>query len=298
MDSVVLVKEVFDLSVWVETEARTLRLDPADLVPAPNPSDLAGLSMAVALGAGSTTALLLGPAESERTLRKCLDYGADRAIHLVCPDLDQLESHQVAGLLAGAIRGLDLKCDLLFSGHDPSGSGLAGGQIGAQVAAELGLAQLSRVLSLKPAKNLERIAAECALDLGDRVVVEAGPPLHLSLDLEAGPMAYPALEVSLAGLERPVERVELAELGLDPGSLAPRTQRLGLAWPRPRPKKVFTPASSLSAAERIRQVMGGGVAKKESELLQGEPGELAGRIIDFLTQRRLLGSERPDTEPD
>jgi len=297
MDSVVLIKEVFDLSVWVELEAKTLRLDPADLVPAPNPSDLAGLSLAVALGTGSTTALLLGPVEAERTLGKCLDYGADRAVHLVCPDLDKLESHQVAGLLAGAIRGLGLGCDLLFSGHDPSGSGLAGGQTGTQVAAELGLAQLSRVLSLKPAQSPGRIVAECALDLGDRVTVEAGPPLHLSLDLEAGPPAYPALEVSLAGLDRPVERVELAELGLNPGSLAPRTQRLGLAWPRPRPKKVFTPASNLSAAERIRQVMGGGVARKESELLQGEPGDLAGRIIDFLTRRRLLGPGRPDREP-
>jgi len=292
MDALVLVKETTDTDVWIEIDPASLQPDPEDLVFEANPCDLAALGAAVRLiqaqGHGSVTVLLLGPRRSEQTLRRCLDYGADRAIHLVYENMEDVESHQVMDILSQSVRRLELPHDLVFAGHHGSAGGWATGCIGIQVAAMMGLPHLSEVSGIAWGPGPGDLIVTCMEDSGTRTTWKCRPPLALIMHPETRRPDYPSLGVSLEALDKPVEQVDLIHLDLDPARMKRRIHRLGTSLPKPRPRKVFTPDSALPAAERIRLIMGGGLKQKRSEFLEGSPEELAARIVDFLTEKKLL----------
>ncbi|MGD2038152.1 MAG: hypothetical protein PVH28_09730 [Desulfobacterales bacterium] len=300
MDALVLVKEITDTNVWIEIDPITLQPDPKDLVFEANCSDLAALGAAVNLmrtrGSGSVTAILLGPRRSKKALRRCLDYGADRAIHLVYEKIEDLESHQVAGILSQSIQRLDLPHDFIFAGHEGSASGWANGYIGIQVAAMMGLPYLSRVSGVAWETASNALIATCMEDFGTRTTWKCRPPLALIMHPETRPPEHPSLAVSLEALNTRVEQVDLMALDLEPSRIKRRIRHLGTSRPRPRPRKVFTPDSSLSAAERIRSIMGGGLKQKRSEFLEGSPEELAANIVDFLIEKKLLSLQAAEAE--
>jgi hypothetical protein len=107
---------------------------------------------------------------------------------------------------------------------------------------------------------------------------------------DAEPASYPSFDVSMDALDIGVQQVDLRDLNLDPSRMERRSSLLNVSSARPRPKKVFTPESTLSAAERIRLIMEGGLRKKESDFIQGSPQELAKYIADFLVQKRIISS--------
>jgi len=241
-----------------------------------------------AQGSGSVTALLLGPRRSEKTLRRCLDYGVDRAIHLIYENMEDVESHQVADILSQSVRRLELPHDLVFAGHHGSNGGWATGYTGIQVAAMMGLPHLSKVSGITWETESGELIVTCMEDSGTRITWKCRPPLALIMHPETRPPDYPSLGVSLEALNKTVEQVDLISLDLEPSRANRRIHRLGISLPKPRPRKVFTPDSALPAAERIRLIMDGGLKQKRSEFLEGSPEELAARIVDFLFERKLL----------
>jgi hypothetical protein len=99
------------------------------------------------------------------------------------------------------------------------------------------------------------------------------------------------------------ETWSLADIGLDGDAVAAavrlRVERVD--WPRPRARRtaVTAPAGApRSAADRLRQLVGGGKAAggaaatasapSASGLVEGDPGVVADRIIAFLEQRGLV----------
>jgi len=64
---------------------------------------------------------------------------------------------------------------------------------------------------------------------------------------------------------------------------------MGISPPRPRPKKVFTPDSKLSAFQRIDAIPSGGVMERKRTLIEGSPEKLAERIVRFLVERGIIG---------
>ena len=298
MKIVVLVKEIPDLNVWIEIDPETFRPDPDDVICIANPCDLASLGLALklvqSLGVGSVTVMLLGPKRAEKTLEKCLLYGASRAIHLLCENVIELESHQIALILAEAIRRMNLEYDLIFSGRDGSGSGFATGQIGSQIGSYLDLRQVSEIMRIEKSPGNDDLVIQCSLDFGDRVTLRCQPPLLLRVHPEAGQVDYPSFAASLDSLNIPVEQVELADLKLSSSEIEKRTDVLSVSTRRPRPRKVFAPQSTVSASERIRQIMGGGLEKKQSEFSQGNPQDLAKHIFNFLVQKKILNPNAPE----
>jgi electron transfer flavoprotein beta subunit len=292
MDALVFVKEIIDTDVWIEIDPVSLQPDPEDLVFEANPCDLAAVGMAVNLiraqGSGSVTALLLGPRRSGKILRRCLDYGVDRVIHLMYENMEDVESHQVAEILSQSVRRLELTHDLVFAGHHGSDGGWATGYTGIQVAAMMGLPHLSKINGITWETESDKLIVTCMEDSGTRTIWKCRPPLALIMHPETRSMDYPSLGVSLEALNKPVEQVDLISLDLEPSRVKRRIHRLGTSLPKPRPRKVFTPDSALSAAERIRLIMDGGLKQKRSEFLEGSPEELAARIVDFLIERKLL----------
>lgn len=95
----------------------------------------------------------------------------------------------------------------------------------------------------------------------------------------------------MQALREDIEEYNLEALGLSPeevGLGGSKTRTLKLSPPKPRPKKLFTPDSSLSATERMRLAMSGGVTEKQGNLLQGDPRDIALNIAWFLGEQKLL----------
>ena len=55
---------------------------------------------------------------------------------------------------------------------------------------------------------------------------------------------------------------------------------------------MFTPNSSLSAQEKIKLMMSGGLVEKKSNFLKGSYQELAKQFIDFLEENRIIRKRR------
>ena len=68
----------------------------------------------------------------------------------------------------------------------------------------------------------------------------------------------------------------------------PKLKVAKLSISRPKPKKIFTPDSSLSAQEKIKLIMSGGLVEKKNNFLKGSYQELAQQFIDFLEENRII----------
>lgn len=288
-----------NLVVCVEQDLDTrvpFRITPDGVVsqtePAPilslNAGDRAALELALELrDAGrvrTVTALTLAPPGGHGALRLCLARGVDRAVHVHDEGLPTLDGYAAACVLSRAIRKMGSA--LVFCGHNGRAS-----QVGPMLAELLGLPQVTGVVQFVLASS-ETIEVERRLEKGNRERVVCPLPALLTIDSSARGARYVSIRAGLAALGREVQHIPLRSLLNDdesPESLA-CTRVIRVAPPRPRPKKIFTPDSSLSAEDRLELVVSGGLGSKKGDLAEGNPRELAARIAKFLRDQKLIGS--------
>ena len=75
---------------------------------------------------------------------------------------------------------------------------------------------------------------------------------------------------------------------IDLGQQGAKTQILGFTLPKLRSKKLFTPDTSLSATQKISQLMKGGITEKKTDLLEGNPAKMAQTLVTLLVQQKLV----------
>ena len=131
---------------------------------------------------------------------------------------------------------------------------------------------------------------EGKLEGGNREKTEVIPPALLTVETALNEPRYASLPSLMAGLKKSIKKLDLSGLGLSPeqaGLKGAKTRVVSLSVPKPRPKKPFTPDSSLSAAERIRLIMSGGVSEKSKSLFEGSAEELSAKFVEFLEQYNI-----------
>ncbi len=237
---------------------------------------------------GHVTALCLGPAPAAEALRVALAAGADRAIHICDPGLQSADSCAAGIVLAKAIMALGLEYHLIFCGARAADTNA--GMAGPAIASQLHLPFVTEVDKIE-LSGRDRALARKKLEAGDKAIVEVPLPALLTIETGINRPRYLKLRAKLLAARHPIETYDLKDLGLasDDPVLAPRTSIIAVGPPRPRGKKLFTPDSSLSAAERMRQLMSGGATQKSSSgLLEGDPQTLATKCVQFLKEKNLL----------
>ncbi len=232
MKIAVLLKQVPDSqSVRLDPETGTLVRDPSDAVT--NPLDLCALGAAVRLAennpGSSITAVTMGPAGAEQTLRQALSLGAARGI-LVCDRACAgSDTYVTALILAAALKKFG-PFDLILTGLRASDGET--GQVGPEIAARLNLSVVTGAESLRQ------------LDTGDfetdRVteteneMVRFSLPALVSTAKGIGPANLPALERKSWARREPITRVTAEELGL-------RAEEVGLKASPTRVVKILHP---------------------------------------------------------
>lgn len=248
----VLIKAVVDpTAVTIDGTSGIVTVGPERVL---NTYDAYGLATAIDLKeqhGATVTAMAAGPVATQDVLLRSLAIGADLAIWLDTGDQHQLESLELARLLAGLIT--DRGFDLVIAGQ--STEDYESGQTGPQVAELLGLPHVSLVTQVD-LEGRELTINRDAEGTKDVVAVDL-PAMLMVLTGRNGEQRYPTLRGMMTARKQGVERVSVA---------GPQTSGR-MTWSEPR------------AVQR----------EAHGEILSDvPPAEAASRLIVWLKEKRLI----------
>jgi electron transfer flavoprotein beta subunit len=282
---VVCIKQVSHIYYPLAIDVSGKQLDPEKLVFMLNPYDEIALEQAARIkecyGNCEIVAVTLGLSPSEEILRYAFAMGADRMIRI---DFESTDAWLTSLVLAHVIK--DMEYDILLCGKKAIDSNA--GQVGSFIAELLQLPQVSRIVGLKLFPEEKKAIAERYLGKGDRQLVECSLPALFTAEEGLNDPRYPPLGRRLMAEKENLEviKMEFPEAHFD--NEMDLTNFMSLSPPRPKPKKTFAPDSSLSASERMKMIMVGGITEKKSELLEGKAEDISRRIVEVLELEKII----------
>lgn len=259
MKIIVCVKQVAAHDAPLRLNAAGTWIQEADLSFAINEPDLYALEEALRLKekhGGEVVVCCLGPARVQSAIKEALAKGADRALHLDDPAFEALDPYAVARALARAIQ--KETPDLVLTGLQSDDYGFA--QTGVVLAELLGLPHSTIIMEIQVEGS--ELKAKRELEGGWFQWIEMPLPALLTIQLGINKPRYATLKGIMGAKNKPVQKLTLAGLGLGPEDLAPRQ----------RVSRVYVPAK-----------------KGQTEFLEGNPKEIAARLVDKLkNESRVL----------
>jgi electron transfer flavoprotein beta subunit len=250
------IKQVPDSEAKVKAEDGQVTWGDAPLVI--NPFDEYAVEGALqqkeALG-GTVTALCIGPESAKDALKHALAMGADEAILVSDPALENIDTVGAAKVLAAAVQKVG-EADMVMFGRQTldSGSGLTP----AQTARVLGYPMLGWVGSIKVENG--SVTVERVLEEG-RQIVKSNLPAVLSLVQSIGEPRYPSFMGIRKASKATIPVWSLADLG------------------------IVAPAPVVTRAE----LMNPPVQETTVEMIEGEtPAEIADKLVDKIIAEKVL----------
>ena len=259
-------------------------------------ADRAALEWALAL-ATRVVVLTLGPPQADDVLAWAVGRGASTAIRIWDPVLQAVDLAAMARVVAAAVRRIGP--DLVVAGE----RGLAGatGALPALVAAHLGWPCADGAIRL--GHETGELVAERRLRGGRREELAVPCPSIVTVTADSIEPRYVPVRARREAGRRGFETWSLADLGLADAEIrgAARLRVERVDWPRPRPRRTAAaaaPGPTRSAADRLRQLVGGGstsssaptapAAAATSGPIEGDPRVIADRILSFLEQQGFV----------
>lgn len=287
LDILVLIRESNDPRPPARVITRGAGISERGLRRMPNPADLSALEEALhlkdTLGA-HVTALVIGSARLDDTLRLAFSLGADRGIRFWDHGMEGSDTVADARVLSRIVK--ILLPDLLFTGNRMADRGEDA--VPALVAAMRDIPCISAVVSFTPKK--EWVEAERKSDRGARQNVTAAFPC-VALFEELRTPRYPSIEAVTRSLDLPIELWDTTTLGLPFWEIGASGAELALAEfgvPRPDPVRVVTPDPNLPAFERILSLLSGGIKAREGKLQSFSVDDTAASLMRIFDEEGLL----------
>jgi electron transfer flavoprotein beta subunit len=256
---VVTVKQVPD--TWAEK-----KLDPSDKTTdrasvdnVMNEMDEYGVEEALRIKeahGGEVTILTMGPEKAVEAIRKALSMGADKAVHLTDESLHGSDAIQTSKALASVIKTLE--ADIVITSAEASDA--RGGVMGALLAEQLGLPQLTLARKVTVDPDAKKVTIERQADNG-YAVVEAGLPAIVGVVEKINEPRYPSFKGIMAAKKKPLTTLSASDASLDGVGLESATTTVDAAEPRP-PK---------SAGQVVKDEGDGGT-----------------KVADFLASQKLI----------
>lgn len=208
-------------------------------------------------------ALTMGPDDAEDAVRRALQMGADRAVHVLDDALAGTDVFGTARVLAAAVRRIaeDGPVDLVMTGM--ASLDALTSMLPAALAAELGVPQLTLAAGVEVTDGPPRLV-QVRRDLDHATEVLRAPlPALVSVTDQANEPRYPAFAGIMAARKKPVDTIDLADLGIDPATVGTEGARTQV----------------LSAAERP--------ARTDRVLITDE-GDAGVRLAHYLVEHKLV----------
>lgn len=257
MNILVFVKQVPDTETRIQIQNGAV--DTASVKWVPNPYDEFAIEEALRIkekiGAGKVTILSLGPDRVKEAIKYGLSLGADEGVHVKGDGVALDDPLSVATVLAAAARKAGF--DLILAGKHAVDQDHA--QTGVMIAEFLDIPHVSVVVHLEIDATAKSGAAEREIEGGSESVAFELPAM-ITAQKGLNEPRYASLKGIMAVKKKVVPEWTLAELGVDPASVAPAAaglRTLEVAPPPPRPA---------------------------GKVLEGEPADVAKELVRLLRE--------------
>jgi electron transfer flavoprotein beta subunit len=204
------------------------------------------------------TALTVGPEKAVDAVRKALQMGADKGVHVIDDAIAGSDAIGTSLVLAKAIEKLG-PVDLVVGGLASTDAGLS--VVPAMLAERLGLPQVTLASVVETQGNQVRIKRDT--DTATEVI-GGTMPLVLSVTDQSGEARYPSFKGIMAAKKKPLETWSLSDLGVDAGQVG-----LSASWSAVEETAARPPRSA-------------------GEIVKDEDGSGAKALADFLASKKFI----------
>ncbi len=251
MNVFVFVKQVPDMESLFRINDRGTGYDEEGLLFRMNSYDVHAVEEAVRLneehGDVATVSLSVGPSRAEQVVRRALEFGVDRGVHIRIHEEMRPDALETASLIAAFMAGK--RFDLLLFGVMSEDAQRY--QTGPMVAALLDLPFATSVVSQTLNHDRTGIVVERELEGGRRVVMELPLPCVLSVQSGINLPRYPSLSNKLRARKVPLEVMEADTL--EKGKTS--EDRVHVYLPPPPQEGIFLEGTLEEKADQvIRQI--------------------------------------------
>lgn len=247
MNIVACIKQTFDTEAKIVIDNGQVSDQGVNLIV--NPYDEYAVEEAIRLkekNGGEVVVVSVGGDKAQEALRYCLAMGADRAVLIQDPALENTDNLGCAVALAKQLSQMEY--DLVLCGKEAVDDGAA--QVPSMLAEKLDLPQANVITALEIADNQATVTRE--IDGGSEVL-EVQLPAVLSAQKGLNEVRYPSLPGIMKAKRKELKVVSLADLGLSADEVAAKTELL---------------AAELPPARKAGQVLSGEVDEVVAELVR------------------------------
>ena len=213
MRIIVCVKQVIDTAARIEIKDG--KVDGVGLSRVLNPYDEFAIEEALKIRESkpdtNITLVSLGPESFGDALRAGLAMGADKAVHLLVPVFDGLDSFTISRLLGKAVESLGF--DLIFCGRQAVDIDMA--QIGPALAVYLKIPCVTVVTDLEFSENWGVAIATRQIEGGSEII-ESPIPVLLTCQKGLNQPRLPSFKGIMAAKKKPIEILDAGKLGFVP----------------------------------------------------------------------------------
>ncbi|MCH1868393.1 electron transfer flavoprotein subunit beta/FixA family protein [Nocardioides sp. CFH 31398] len=207
------------------------------------------------------TALCVGPEKAVDAVRKALQMGADKGVHVSDDAIAGSDYGATSLVLAKAVQKIDAeeKVDLVMCGMASTDG--SGSVVPAMLAERLDYPQVTFGSKIETQGDQVRIQRD-----GDVAteIIGGSMPLVLSVTDQTGEARYPSFKGIMAAKKKPMETWSLADIGVDAGEVG-----LSVAW---------TTVEAATARP----------PREAGEVHTDEDGSGAGALADFLASKKFI----------
>jgi electron transfer flavoprotein beta subunit len=223
MNIVVCVKYVPDAQAdrtFVESDKTTDRVGVDGLLSELDEYAIEEALLVTEAGEGEVTAVTVGPEQATDALKKALQMGADKAVHVLDDQIHGSDAFGTSLVLAKAIEKLDPKPDLVLTGMSSTDGVM--GVVPTLLAERLGLPAVTYASELTVGDGTVTVRRDN--DAASQTI-EASLPALVSVTDQINTPRYPSFKGIMAAKKKPLDTWSLADLGINPSEVG-----LDAAW--------------------------------------------------------------------
>ncbi len=235
MNIVVCIKQVPDTETQIKISGDGKSIAQEDIKWVMNPYDEFGVEEALRLKekhGGEVTVVGLGPKRVTESIRTSLAMGADKGILINDPALEGSDALGTAKALAAVIR--ELPYDLIFTGQRGIDDDM--GVVGATIAEELAIPQLSLIVKVEVSQDAKTIKVNRPVE-GQTLVIESSLPALVTAQKGLNEPRYASLPGIMKAKKKPLEEKTLTDLALDASEFGPQARKLEILELTPPPQR-------------------------------------------------------------
>lgn len=252
MNIVVCMKQTFDTEAKIAMNSEG-KVDPNGVTLVINPLDEYAIEEALQIKerlGGEVTIVTLGGDQAVAAIRTGLAMGADKAVHINDPALNDIELDEgvVTEVLSKAIGTLSY--DIILTGVMDTDNGSA--QVAVRLAEKIGLPSVSSVTKLDI--NGDKAEALRVID-GGTATMETPLPAIITVVQGINEVRYPSVAGIMKAKKKPLSTVTLGDLGLSVSDLTPQAKVMKFELPTPRKGGRTIPGEPAEAAHELARLL-------------------------------------------